>query len=436
LRRCSPWAVLTHMHSNKKQIRDSGLGTGDWGAGVARLVVALLVVSGFSALWLVSGFTALWVVSGFSRTVAAQQYTFEEVASGLKHQDAATRLRAIQILKDADYAEAAGPIAAALEDTDDRVQLAAIDAERALFTTRTVPRRKKIGFVVEVRTVAGGDAAAAGQLALKARAVPPQVLTGLAVALRDNNPRVRAEALNLASLLAPVACAPEVRLKPDRPSCDDIGNALIDNINSRDALIRRAAMQALGQLQYQNAVQALSDQFSYRQRGLDAMAALEGLAGIGHPTSVSLFEELLTSSNADMRRFAVEGLARTGHRDALPTLQQMGQTERSSGVLLALHYANAKLEPVAGSLQQLVASLRNGAQRSLALRYLLDLSVSVAPSLAESLKDESADVRRLVADVLGFSRNSAVIPALEAATKDSDPDVAAAAQQAIERLKL
>jgi HEAT repeat protein len=422
----------------------------------------------------------LCVVLGFSRAVTAQQYTFEEVASGLEHQDAATRLRAIQILKDADYAEAAGPIAAALEDADDRVQLAAIDAERSLFTTRAVPRRKKIGFVVEVRTVAGGDAAAAGQLALKARAVPPQVLTGIAVALRDNNPRVRAEALNLASLLAPVACAPEIRLKPDttdiggvpdrapgpgsvrlpasaeataglakarlgrasdggqadRPSCDDIGNALIDNINSRDALVRRAAMQALGQLRYQNAVQALLDQFSYRQRGLDAMAALEGLAGIGHPTSVSVFEELLTSSNADMRRLAVEGLARVGHRDALTTLQQMGQSERSSGVLLALHYANAKFQAVDGSLQQLVASLRTAAQRPLALRYLLDLSVSVAPGLAESLKDQSADVRRLVADVLGFSRDPAVIPALEAATNDSDPDVAAASQQAIERLKL
>ena len=85
----------------------------------------------------------------------AQQYTFEEVASGLKHQDAATRLRAIQILKDADYAEAAVPIAETLADSDDRVQLAAIDAERSLFTSRIVPRRKKIGFVVEVRTVAG-----------------------------------------------------------------------------------------------------------------------------------------------------------------------------------------------------------------------------------------------------------------------------------------
>ena len=76
------------------------------------------------------GVSLLSVVLGFSPAVTAQQYTFEEVASGLKHQDAATRLRAIQILKDADYAEAAVPIAAALGDSDDRVQLAAIDAER------------------------------------------------------------------------------------------------------------------------------------------------------------------------------------------------------------------------------------------------------------------------------------------------------------------
>jgi hypothetical protein len=45
-------------------------------------------------------------------------------------------------------------------------------------------------------------------------------------------------------------------------------------------------------------------------------------------------------------------------------------------------------------------------------------------------------VRRLVADVLGFSRNTAVMPVLEAAAKDPDPDVAAAALQAVERLKL
>jgi HEAT repeat protein len=345
-------------------------------------------------------------------------------------------MRAIQILKDADHAEAAAPIAAAMADSDDRVQLAAVDAERSLFTARVVPRRRKIGFVVEVRSVAGGDAAAAGQLALKARAVPLEVLTSLAVALRDSNPRVRAEAINLASLLGRVACSPQMGLKANAAACGEVGNALIDNINSRQPLVRRAAMQALGQLQYGNGVQALADQLSYRERGPHAMAALEGLAGIGHPTSVSLFEQLLTSPNAEMRRFAVEGLARAGYRGAVPALQQMGQSESSSGVLLALHYANVKLKMGDGSLQQLIASLRDPSTRPVALTHLLDLSPSVALELAGSLKDESADVRRLIADVLGFSRNAAVSPALEEATKDSDPDVADAARQALERLKL
>jgi HEAT repeat protein len=195
-------------------------------------------------------------------------------------------------------------------------------------------------------------------------------------------------------------------------------------------------MQALGALRYPNSVQALSDQFSYRQRGIDAMAALEALARIGHPTSITIFEELLASSNADMRRLAVEGLASIGNREVLPRLQQMAQTERSNGVLLALHYASAKLDGADASLQPLIAALGNPARRSRVLGYLLDLSMSMGPALAESLKDPSPDVRRLVADVLGFSRSASVIPLLEAAAKDSDPDVAAAARQAIERLKL
>jgi len=366
---------------------------------------------------------------GFGRTVTAQKYTFEEVASGLKHQDFATRVRAIQILKDADYPEAAVPIAAALEDPDDRVQLAAIDAERSLFTTRPVSRRQKIGFVIEKRTVSGG-AVVEGQLALKARHIPTQVLSGLAVALRDDSLRVRAEAVSLTSLLTPYACA------ENNEMCGHIGNALIDNVNARNALLRRAAMQALGHVRYPNSVQALLDQFSYYQTGPDAVAALEGLAGIGHPASVSVFRQVLRSSNADLRRLAVEGLARTGDRDVLTELQQLGQTERSAGVLLAVHYAGIRLGAPGNSLQQLVVGLSNAAQRPLALKYLLDLAPSMAATLVASLRDQSPDVRRLMTDVIGFSRDAGVIPALEAAAKDADPDVALAAQRAIDRIKL
>ncbi|MSO55510.1 MAG: hypothetical protein EXQ55_01090 [Acidobacteria bacterium] len=336
----------------------------------------------------------LSVAFALSPTVAAQKYTFEEVAAGLTHQDAATRLCAIQILKDADYADAADPIGAALGDPDDRVQLAALDAERSLLTTRPVSRRRRVGFVLEVRSVSGGDAAE-GQLALRPRTVPAQVLSGLAVALRDSNPRVRADAISLAALLAPVGCAlgeskvqsPRSRVEPTE-LCSQVGNALVDNINSREPLLRRSAMLALGRLRYANAVQALSDQLSYYQKGADAVAASEGLAGIGHPTSASIFRQLLTSSNTDLRRLAVEGLARADQRDA------PGSTPR-----------------------HIVAALRESSLRPLALKYLLDL----APSMAT---------------VLGFSRDARIVAALEAATKDADPDVAAAAQQSIERLKI
>jgi HEAT repeat protein len=384
--------------------------------------------------WGAAALLALSVVSG-SSTVYAQKYTFEEVASGLKHADVATRLRAIQILKDADYADAAGPIAALLEDPDDRVQLAAIDAERSLFTTRSFARRRRVGFVVETRSIAGGEAAAEGRLALKARAVPAEVLSSLGVALRDSNPRVRAEAINLASLLAPVGCRFD-SIETSDDMCSRIGDAVVDNINSREPVLRRGAMHALGQLAYPNGAQALSDQLSYYQKGPDAVAALEGLAGIGHPTSTSIFQRYLASSNADMRQLAVEGLGRSGDREVLGELQQIATTERSGGVLLAMHYAHLKLGGEGGGLDQLVIALKPAALRPTAIRYLLDLAQKMAPALAASLTDESADVRRLIADVLGFSRDTTVIPALQSATKDADPDVALAAQRAIERINI
>lgn len=359
----------------------------------------------------------------------AQQYTFEEVASGLKHADANTRLRAIQILRDADYQEAAGPIAAALQDSDDRVQFAAIEAERALFTARPISQRRKVGGIIEVRSVAGVDPAE-GPLALKARAAPPELLPALTVALRDNNLKVRAAAIGLAALLAPVACV------PDNRQCDPVGNALIENINSREPVIRRSAMVALGQTRYVSATQALADQLSYYQRGVDALAAAEGLAGIGHPTSASVFRDLLMNSNADMRRFGIEGLARAEQRDALAGIQSMGASERSGAALLALHFAVLKLGGTGGDLGQIVGSLRNSELRPIGLKYLLDLAPSKTSEIAAYLSDQDADVRRLVAGVLGFSRSESVIPALSAAAKDQDLAVSTAAQQAIVRLKL
>ena len=387
-----------------------------------------LAIRDWACAGVVLSVAALYVVS-------AQQYTFAQVAAGLEHADPATRMRAIQMLRDADDAAAVAPIGRLLGDSDDRVQLAAIDAERALLTLRPISRRTRVGFIIEKRTTIGADAAAEGQLALKARPIPGDVLAGLVLALRDTSPRVRIEAIGLAALLAPAGCANQ-HAERTAQLCAQIGNVLIENINSREPEVRRAAMHTLGRLRYSPAVQALLDQFSYYQKGADATAALEGLAGIGHESAASVFDQALASSNAGWRRLAVEGLARSGNRDALAALQHAGQSEQSSEVLLAMHFANVKLGEPRQSLGEIVASSRHEGLRPFAIQYLLDLVSSNASALATFLSDHHADTRRIVADVLGFSPDKTVVPALEAAARDADAGAATAAQRAIERINL
>jgi HEAT repeat protein len=408
----------------------------------------------------------------------AAQHTIEEVASGLRAPDPATRLRAVQILRSGGYPEAARPLAAALSDPDDRVKLEAIDAERALFMSKPIPRRKRVGLVIEVRdSDTGGEALVAGKLALLPLRVPAEVLSGLAAAMKSSTPRVRLEALSVFGTLSPLggsaaedairsgvswtvealrrgnkveqlaaasaagrtleACGAAMATSSDpaRSLCAVAGNALLDTVNSREPDVRRAAMKALGQLRYPNAAQALSDQLSYYQRGPDAEAAMEGLAGIGHENSVEIFKRSLESTDAEMRRLAVEGLARAGSAADLPDLERVGQSERSNAVLLALHYASLKLgAPV--KPDQLIASLQDSSLRPRVLQYLLDLSSSMAPALAESLQNPDAETRMFVADVLGFSHDASIIPVLQAASKDADPDAARAAQRAIDRIML
>jgi HEAT repeat protein len=299
--------------------------------------------------------------------------------------------------------------------------------------------------------------------------------------MRDDNPRIRLDAMNLFGLLAPLAGAPGTSairsgvswtiealrrgdittqiaaaavagraqqscgvIPEDQPSgqvCAELGNVLIEAVNSRDPRVRRAAMQALGYLRYAAAAQALADQLSYYERGPDAEAALEAMARIGHPASGEIFKRQLANSNATMRRLAVEGLARAAEPEDMPELDRAGSAERSNTVLLALHFAAVQMHARGKSTSpaapdQLVEALSDSSLRPLALQYLLELSPSIAPAIANFLRHDDEETRRLVAEVLGFSRDSTIVPALEAATKDPDAGTASAARLAIERIKL
>ena len=325
---------------------------------------------------------------GQAAAALAQPPSFETVVARLRDPDASGRIAAIRLLAEAGYPEAAAPVAALLADPDDRVQLEAIDAERLLFMLEPIVRKRRVGFVVEVRAESVGEQSlAAGPLAVVPRAVPPELLAGLTAVLRDDNPRVRLEALYVFGIIAPLAgpawrvpqlgealgwvveslrrgqvplqvaaARVSARVMKDcgvaavpasadgSPSpCAAVGDSLVEAINSREATLRLASMRALGSLRYPFALQALTQQFAYYRRGEAAEAALEGLAGIAHPSSVPLFAELAAGGDPGIRRRAVEGLGRSGDRSQLAAVERVAASDRSPEVQLAAAFASQRL---------------------------------------------------------------------------------------------
>src|SRR3954463_10252883 len=80
------------------------------------------------------------------------QIPFEEAAKNLTSADPATRLRAVQLLKETTFPEAAIPLAAAVTDPDDAVQFEAIAAELNIFLATPVVPRKRVALVIEKRS--------------------------------------------------------------------------------------------------------------------------------------------------------------------------------------------------------------------------------------------------------------------------------------------
>lgn len=303
------------------------------------------------------------------------QPAFEATVKDLESPDPGVRHRAVRLLKEAAYPEAALPLVRAVADPEDAIRLDAIAAELNIFLARKIVPRRRIGYVIEVRNRIAAEAAfSAGPSALGPLAVPAAVADALRGRLHDDNPQVALEALYAFGTLAPrsagardtllPASAPELasmlgaadpafRLAAlrvigrvyeqqpgDPPVEPTLGDAVIGALNDKD--LRPAAMDALGAMRYARAVQALTDLFRYFGRGDLAEASLDALARIGNPSSTALFAEQLSATDPAMRTSAIEGLARAGDR-ASATLIEPLTKDRDSGVAAAATRAVARL---------------------------------------------------------------------------------------------
>jgi hypothetical protein len=392
------------------------------------------------------------------------QVPFEQAARDLASGDPATRLRAVQMLKDAAYPEAAVPLAAAVTDTVDDVQLEAIAAELNIFLAERVVTRKRVGLVIEKRNaVIAEPAFSLGPLAIGPRPVPIEVVTALRQAARDENPRVAIEALYAFGVLAiePAgnarrdllhASGPELaamlgvadpairygaarvigrvfaQRPQDEPVEEIVGDAVISALNDGDRAVKVAAMQALGAMRYERGVQALADLFGYYGKGEPAAAALDALARIAHPTSAALMTAQLASKTAVLRGIAIEGIARLGDASKLTAVQAAGGSERSDGLILAIAFASAMLSNAPAD--PIVEGLTRPKLRDQAKQYCVELVPRRSALLPRPLQDPDARIRADVVDAIALSRDPSALPLVDKLTADSDARVAKAAERA------
>jgi HEAT repeat protein len=397
------------------------------------------------------------------------QVPFEQATRDLSSPDAGTRLRAVRMLKEAAYSEAAVPLAALVTDPDDTVQFEAIWAELNIFLAEKIVQKGRVGLVIEVRNgIAAESAFSGGPFALNGNPVPLEVLTALRAAARDDNPRVALEALYAFGALAGdlftsvkpellVASGPELagmlgvpdpalrlaaarvigrvfaRRQKNTTLSENVGDAIITALNDSGRDVRAAAMEALGAMRYERAVQALHEMFQYYSRNAIGQSALDALAHIGHVSSVPLFAIQLVGKNAALKQIAIEGLARIGDRGGAFQIQASLVRERNDAVLLAANFAAVLFST--SSIDAIAEALARPKLREQAMRYLIELAPGRSAAFVSLAQDPAARVRSDVADVLGLSCDAAALPIVEPMMQDRDPQVVRSARRAVARLR-
>jgi HEAT repeat protein len=403
--------------------------------------------------------------------VAAQTVN-DALVLDLQNPGTKTRIRALRQLGDAARTDAAVPMAALLLDGNDNVQFEAITALLKLYTVRDDLSHRTWGVgstTAKNETPTFPEVAfEAGPLAAIPARVPAEVVTNLSSVMRqDESARIRLGAAYALGVLAapsmgPLAEAAVVPVTnntvfalshkdagtrqvvarvagrifapvPGATASATIGDALVAAMNDPNPLVRRWAMDSLGWLRYDRAVQALTDHSSYYGRGEEGAAALHALARIANPASAPVLRALLANSYIPFRVIAIEGLGRIGDKSVLPQIAESQISAREESVTLAEAFARFLLDQP--DIVAIADSLEKPATGLQARVYLAEIAMTRPAAIHPLLKTPNPSTRMMAVQVLGASREPAEIAVLQPLLQDPVPDVVTVTSEAIRRLQ-
>lgn len=397
----------------------------------------------------------------------AAQSPVDHMLSDLRSSRPGTRITAVRELLRSGYPDMLAAIAPLTLDASNDVQLEVVDA---LLTACLAPApnpRQALVFKAENGSIAPAVFEAA-PLAVLPRPLPPEVLTNLSAATRDDDARVRTAAAFALGVIAspamgarsadtdrllttdmvyglrhPDPATREALLRaigrifeppPHASAPVAIGDAVIAAMNDADERVRLWASDTLGWLRERRAAAAFGERLAYYKTGPEAEAALHAIARIAPPAAAPALRAHLVAREAPMRVMALEGLGRLRDASVTPAITSALAAEKDETVLLAGAFAFYQLGGSA-NLDQMVTALTNPVLARQARVYLTELGPEAAEGLRACLQRPDPATRQVVAEVLGMSGDAGSLRALEAAARDADPAVAEAVRQALVRLR-
>ncbi len=411
----------------------------------------------------------LAVLGWLAAAPLAAQTGSDALIDALKNPSTRTRIDALHSLGDAARAEAVVPMAALLLDGNDDVQFAAIESLLKVYIVRADLAQRAWGVTSIGRTSTLPELAfEAGPLATIPAAVPGEVLVNLCSVMRqDESSRIRFAAAYALGVLGSPAMGPmNASAQPiviadvvsglthqdaatrqviarvagrvfapnegaSAPAA--VGDALITAMNDKDALARRWAMDSLGWLKFEHAVQALTDRASYYGKNEEGAGALHAVTRIASSGSAPVLRALLANTYIPFRLLSIEGLGRIGDQGSLPAINESATGVNDAGVALAAAYARfmlgqADVVAIADALEHPDIAVQ-------AKVYLAEIAVLKPDAIHALLRTPNPSTRMLAVEVLGASRHVDEIATLEPLLKDPAPEVVEVTSEAIRRLR-
>jgi HEAT repeat protein len=411
-----------------------------WALGVQTAHGARL--TGHGSRFTAHGLRLVAVATLTAGLLAQTPAQWQDVIRNLRHPKPDTRLEAVERLGAASYNLAAEQVAMLIADPDDRVQLAAIDAELSFF----LADRPDGGFKSRAQA-----AYESGPLLRVAAPAPTIVIDKLIGAMRDENPRVQFDAVHALGFIAegPLATPQATALTAELDHYDptmraatarvlgrlrtrEAGTALLAALEDTNDVVRLFALEALG-LIAEPRVAAPARTLAAHGKGDTVPTAMLVLARIGSADDIELFRQSLQHKDARVRRAAAEGLGRAGDTPSIQILARVMQSDKSKSVRLAAAFA---LQRLGQTQSHVIASmLILDDLRAQARDYLLEVGPAAVPGLQSALKVATDTRHRMdLVRVLGYIGTREDGPVADAYQQDRNEDVRRAAAMAAARL--